>query len=442
MQSQPRLKIAISGGGIGGLTLAFVLNKYAAGNIDIDIYEAAPQFAEVGAGITVWQRTRNVLQTLGLGDVLTQKAVSPPVNFRKSDSRDGGFEFSRFDVPFGSVALHRAEMLKLLTDQLTPASAPILKTHFSKRLISYEQDPSGTTLRFEDGSSTRADVLVGADGLGSPTRRAMYDNLTQAADAESAKSLQKLAQPTWTGTHAYRALIERARLAALAPDHPALTQGLIWFGKDKHVISYPISATVINILFYVTTPAGLGSTLEGPSVVDASKEEVTEHFKDWEENIRTLADLVTNSSKWAISHVRGLPTYVDGRVALLGDSVRVDVFHLSILIFDAYVLGRLLALPSVTPANIPEVLKIYDTVRRPFANDVVERSLTIGFLYELERNHLPPGIDAAKLEAGEREELKKLVEEAYRIWSVHWERTPEEDWVRAREMADAAGRDS
>lgn len=43
-----------SGGGIGGLTCALALSQY--GDIDVDIYEGASRFAEVGAGFGLWPR--------------------------------------------------------------------------------------------------------------------------------------------------------------------------------------------------------------------------------------------------------------------------------------------------------------------------------------------------------------------------------------------------
>ena len=62
----------------------------------------------------------------------------------------------------GSVGLPRSEMLNIMVGQLTPETTPFLRTHFAKKLETYEQDTDGVTLRFADGSSARADVLVGA----------------------------------------------------------------------------------------------------------------------------------------------------------------------------------------------------------------------------------------------------------------------------------------
>ena len=67
-----------SGGGVGGLSLAVVLGKYCS-DINIDLYEALPQFTEIGAGISIWKRTWVILKELGLDVGLEKLAVEPPV---------------------------------------------------------------------------------------------------------------------------------------------------------------------------------------------------------------------------------------------------------------------------------------------------------------------------------------------------------------------------
>jgi salicylate hydroxylase len=92
-------ELVLSGGGLGGLTLALVLKKYMVSpNITIDLYEAEPAFVEIGAGITLWQRTRLILNALGLADILEKRAVSPPLTFRKSDTK-APFSFYNLVVP-------------------------------------------------------------------------------------------------------------------------------------------------------------------------------------------------------------------------------------------------------------------------------------------------------------------------------------------------------
>ena len=63
------LKIAIVGGGPGGLATAIALSRIS--NVTVTIFEQASVLREVGAGISVGQNTWNVLELLGVAESLT-----------------------------------------------------------------------------------------------------------------------------------------------------------------------------------------------------------------------------------------------------------------------------------------------------------------------------------------------------------------------------------
>ena len=182
-------------------------------------------------------------------------------------------------------------------------------------------------------------------------------------------------------------------------------------------------------------------------------------------------------TKWAVSHVRGIPTYVDGFVAILGDAVSErraifvivsDMFiqahamtphlgagggqaievctgilyklcpgHRSLFTKDAYILGKLLASPITTASNLPSVLKIYDAIRRPYANHIVERSYSLGRLAEF--IGVPDHIDVARAREGSKEELQLIGQEIRKKWEIHWASVPEDDWKEAERMLKQLG---
>lgn len=116
----------------------------------------------------------------------------------------------------GSATLPRQEMLNLLVEDLSPDSLPYLHVHFNKKLVSYDQDGDGVIVRFEDGSSAHGDILVGADGIASGTRKTMYTHLSrglQTANLDSSDYIKKYSLPSWIGTYAYRAQFSRGKLA-------------------------------------------------------------------------------------------------------------------------------------------------------------------------------------------------------------------------------------
>lgn len=106
-------------------------------------------------------------------------------------------------------------------------------THTSKKLTHYHKGVDGKfTLYFADGTTATSDVLVGADGVRSATRRTMYESLAKNAERDggqdatvSAETLRKFVDPMWTGTLAYRCLIPTKRLQELDPGHRACTTG-------------------------------------------------------------------------------------------------------------------------------------------------------------------------------------------------------------------------
>ena len=119
----------------------------------------------------------------------------------------------------------------MLVDSLNAdPKADFITPHFSKRLINFDQDSKGVTLNFEDGSSAQAHVLVGADGIGSPTRKALYTQLAErtfGTDSAQAESLKANGDPIWAGVHIYRFLIDSTKVRATRPDHEALKDTIL-----------------------------------------------------------------------------------------------------------------------------------------------------------------------------------------------------------------------
>lgn len=107
---------------------------------------------------------------------------------------------------------HRGELQKLFLDHIRHPE----RIHLGKRLVSYTQSkgPNGqVTLRFQDGSTATCDVMLGADGVKSPSRAAMYTQLAdaakQAGKAEETTSLRSHINAVFSGFSAYRGLLER-----------------------------------------------------------------------------------------------------------------------------------------------------------------------------------------------------------------------------------------
>jgi len=262
-------------------------------------------------------------------------------------------------------------------------------------------------------------------------------DLAKDANEEYAKLLSGFTKPTWTGTYAYRTIVDSAALLKVAPGHRLVSTPVIYLGKDKHIVSFPISrGQFINVLGFVTVPEGEGAKLEGPSVKDVSRDEMTENYiSTWEPEIRQLMSCVERPSRWAIHHVRNLPRYVSGRTALLGDAAHGMTTHLGAgaaqAIEDAFILGRLLAHEETNKGNVQTALKIYEEMRLPIANGMVERSWNTGLLYEF--IVAPGGGSWSGVEPTSSAGLRLIANAIDDAWSWQSKEPPQVDWLRAEE---------
>ncbi|THU98077.1 salicylate hydroxylase [Dendrothele bispora CBS 962.96] len=394
MSSGSRLRVAICGAGIAGLTCALALSRHP--DIEIDIFESAGKLAEVGAGIGLFPRPWQIIRELGLEQDLLKTTESrllegpvPSFRYRKSDQREG-LEFYRLITQGALIFLHRADYQQTLLRHLPPTC----RTHCSKRLRSYIQRPSGggTELFFEDGTSHVCDVLIGADGLKSAVRKTMLNEKADKAKAqgkwkESAELLGSV-DPVWSGCNAYRTLIPAERLKARAPMHSVLTEPMQYLGKNGYVIAYPISrGKMINFVAFDMRHDLENTRFNGPWVCASDKSKFASRFSGWEPEVQTLLDCVENPLQWAIHTIPPMRSFVSGRVAVMGDAAHAMTPHegsgAGQAIEDAYLLATVLGHHRANRNNVHRALAIYDDIRRPAAYHVMEHSRKNGQYFTL-----------------------------------------------------------
>lgn len=134
--------IAVIGGGIGGLFAALSLNHHCAayGNIEINVYEQAAQYKEIGAGIGIGVNAARLLHKLGLGEATNSIAGDRNgvwISFRRWD--DGG-DIVTVPVddkkPIRQLPVHRSEFLDLLVNAVREREAAALYTNKRCRSLS------------------------------------------------------------------------------------------------------------------------------------------------------------------------------------------------------------------------------------------------------------------------------------------------------------------
>ncbi|CAK5267917.1 unnamed protein product [Mycena citricolor] len=434
-----------SGGGIGGLTLALALSRYP--DIEVQIYEAAKSLSEVGAGVGIFPRPWKIVQLLGLDHDLAMTCETKPVegpvagfNYRKSD-QGAGFAFSTLVTNGSLLTFHRADFQNVLLSHL-PSSTRI---HMSKRLHTFVQRPSGPTeLVFEDGTRSFCDVLVGADGLKSNTRRAFLSErirwMQDQGRWQEAREIETCIEPVWSGCTAYRALFPAERLRALAPSHQVLTKGTQYLGKGAFVLGYPIqNGKIINFVAFDFRHELEGTPYGGPWMSLGDKSQFAHLFENWEPDVQLLIQCVDQAATWAIHTVKPLRSFVSGNVALLGDAAHAMQPHQGSgagqAMEDAYILATILGDASTTRETLGRSLRIYDEIRRPAAQHIASASRLNGRYFSFEEDPMD-GLEGQQL----WDRLQHLYQRVVKNWEWAWTTTIDDQVKEALRQLKRASR--
>jgi 2-polyprenyl-6-methoxyphenol hydroxylase-like FAD-dependent oxidoreductase len=156
-------RAAIVGAGIGGLAAAIALRRAGWG---VTVFERAEELCPLGAGLSVWPNGVRALRGLGLGAVAEQGPRGGGALRRADGSVLAEFAPETIAERYGAplVGLHRADLHEALFDA---AGAERVRLGLSVVAV------AGDELRFVDGSSATADLIVGADGIDSTVRAAV-----------------------------------------------------------------------------------------------------------------------------------------------------------------------------------------------------------------------------------------------------------------------------
>jgi 2-polyprenyl-6-methoxyphenol hydroxylase-like FAD-dependent oxidoreductase len=327
------MAVAIVGGGVVGLTAAVALRE---AGLEATVYDRVDDVAaaQIGAGLGLAFNATRVLRRLGLLDRLQE--VAAPLERFEFRSWDGKL-LSKWGVPEGEAqfGVTRKALHELLVDAL-PAETIVC----GKTCIGYEQDGSSATALFEDGTSARGDIVVGADGLRSTIR-------AQALGEE---------QPRYAGFSVVRCLV------TVGEDNP-LPRGvfrMLW-GRGACLGMYHVAPGVVY-------PFGWWPSAEGAHVEHGSrKEELLERFSDWSPEVPELIEGMTEEKIHQTDIYDRPPaeSWGEGRVTLAGDAAHPMTFNMGQGacqgMEDALVLARCLA----TEPDVPAALSRYERERIP-----------------------------------------------------------------------------
>jgi salicylate hydroxylase len=357
-------RVAIIGGGIGGLTAA---NALLRAGVEVSVYEAAGELKEIGAGVALHANAMRVLRFIGVEEAVRKVAGRTEY----AVTRDGitGRIISKTSrarqvelMGIEPATVHRADLLDVLAAALPGGIASL-----GKRCVSVESGGSSATARFADGTSAEADVIIGADGIHSAVRTALF-----GPDA-----------PRFTGKICYRSVIPTAAVRGGVLSDVAADNGQ-WLGPHGTIVLYPLRGEeLINVVCHYDDD----SYRHESWVTECERAEILERYAGWHQSLLRLFEAGDTWYKWALYDRDPIPAWTSGRVTLLGDAAHPMLPYLGQGACQALEDGAVLAnaMSDHRFASDPvAALAAYERTRRPRASQVVLTARARGV-----SNHLP-----------------------------------------------------
>jgi salicylate hydroxylase len=332
-----RPHVVIVGGGIGGL---FAANALIAHGLEVSVYEQAPALGEVGAGVYLTPNSVRQLERVGLGPAVEKwgARVGPKSQyFRHNGAPIAPVQVTDAAGWNATFGMHRADFVDFLA-----AALPSGVVHCGHRAVGFEQAEDYARVRFANGATAEADVVVGADGIHSELRPHVFPPST----------------PVFHGTVAYRGLVSRERLR----DWP-MDRWQMWAGPGKHFLVFPVRhGELVNYVGFVPADQRMKESWSASGDPDVLRGE----FAGWDPRIAFVLQQVEQCFRWALYDREPLPTWSNGRLTLLGDAAHPMLPHLgqgaNQSIEDGMALATILS--QLGKTAVPAALLAYEKLRR------------------------------------------------------------------------------
>jgi salicylate hydroxylase len=349
------MKIAIVGGGIGGLTTALALSQ---NSHDITVFERSAGIREIGAGVQISPNAGRLLHSLGLGAAYSEISVNPhrvvlrrweDDSIIRATDLDESF-ISQHQVPLANVA--RNELVEIIGNAVAARANVTLK--FSTHVVAVEPGESSSVVLFSDGSSQTFDIVIGADGIHSVVRPCVGG----------------VDKPRFSGSAAYRALVPRSAVEDLPID---VTNRM---GPDRHVVSYFIGRNRSHLNLVCISPE---DSWESESWTEqGTMEDLYSRFEGWSFDFLSLLGRVEEPVfRWALYDREPLEQWGIGTTTLLGDACHPMLPFMAQgscqAIEDAVVLARCLS--DVSTSDAVSALRRYEDARQGRTAQVQTSSL-------------------------------------------------------------------
>ena len=286
------MRVIVVGGGIGGLAAGIALRN---AGFETLVLERSDALTEIGAGIGLAANALRALDHLGATALIRARSVIT-LESEWLELDDGAHIFTQ---QFGSMVAkygdtyycaHRADLIDSLA-----ATLPADCVRVAAPVVAVRETADAATVTIAGGEEVHADILVGADGLRSTVRAALFEE----------------PKPRFTGYVTWRCLAPADRV----PDRFG-AQITVWLGRGRHAMLYPIREGLYNFSGFVPAEEVHRETWSPSEDVD----DLRRSFDGACADILNLIDAVETALITPLYFRDPLERWGSGRITLLGDA--------------------------------------------------------------------------------------------------------------------------
>jgi 6-hydroxynicotinate 3-monooxygenase len=290
-----KTRIAVVGAGLGGMTVAGFLQR---GGFSVTVYEQAPAFSRIGAGIILSANVTKVLRRLGLERMVVDIGIKADCYISRAwDTGETMYKIefdaeseARFGGPYANI--HRGDLHAVLEKGVAPGSIA-----FNHRLVALDETRDAIALVFDNGARVEADIVIGADGVNSKVR----------------EYLLGVEPPRYIGMAAHRAIFPTAALRGFKI--PDCTK---WWGPDRHILVYFMTSRRDEVYVIGVVPRARWES--EAAWLPSSRDALFEGFGDFHADLLRVLEATTDVTVWPIFDRERNDRWSGGRIVLLGDA--------------------------------------------------------------------------------------------------------------------------
>lgn len=348
-------RIAVIGGGIGGLAAALALKQ---GGHAVTVYEKHPYARNGGTGLTLWSNAAYALDQLGiLHEVLARGQVMRTSRIMTARNRliaELPLHKLQSTVQYPTFSISRTSLHHILIDSVGKDSII-----YGKRCVAFQQTQDEAVVRFEDGTTAVADLVVAADGIHSILREQWLKD-----------RLRYSGYVAWQGVTSVNA------------EQPAVDVMYEYWGAGRRFGFVPLGER--QVYWFATQNAEPGLSLV------SMKDHLQRVFGSFPKQVRSTLDAAEEADMIQTALYDRVParSFVNGRLVLVGDAAHPTTPNMGqgacMALEDAVALSE--AMHEST--ELLAALRMYDRLRVKKTAHVVRTSWSLGKVMQIENRFL------------------------------------------------------